>query len=325
MKNKSVLFLLVLVFIMPCIFLLCACGDNGVDDTKGTQTSNLVINNVYQDAYGNVMIEFENADEYMNVQNNEGTISYEQTIEISCDNGTTWANYFFNDYENLNLGMILYFDEQNNNYVNGTNTSTFSIGFETNIIARLKENNDYYASNSTSIYSYTLKSIISDLHFGFYHVEIDANLTGTVDRSSYGNNGGENIYYDSGFEYLDDNERHTCDYVLYLYNNSIVKIGTVVISGDNYTITEIENYNDFEYRFYRNDTESLINDMEIYDHYNLNNTSWINASSTGIPFNFTNTYEQYDTTFLNVLIRQKETSNRCYSTCDIIEFEITTD
>jgi hypothetical protein len=270
-----------------------------------------------------VYIEFENANQYMDAKkDNSGIVSYNPTIEISCDNGTTWADYFFNDYENLNLGNILIFNESNKNYTyaNGSLTSTFTIGYEINIIARLKENNIDYASNTTAIYNYKLKSVIPDKHIGSCYVETEGNLTGAIDRSSTAGN----VNYDVRFEYLNNNNTIcTVDYVLYL-NNSVVKLGTVTVSGNSYTITPCTNNDKFEYRFYKNDdeTKSLMEITDSYDKFNYSNDGWNSMPSTGITFDSNNTYELYGMTFLNVLFREKETSENCFSTCDSVLIEI---
>ncbi|MFA6859949.1 MAG: hypothetical protein WCR30_01005 [Clostridia bacterium] len=328
MNKRFILFALVLALIAPCVIFLSACGEQVVE-TKCEQTSNLVIENVYQNSYGAVIIEFENAYQYMSVQNNEGTISYDPTIEVSCDNGTNWENYYFRDYTNLNSGIILYYNEINNNYlsVNSILTSNFSIGFEANIIARLKENDTHYASNSTDIYYYTLKTVIPYKHISWFYVENEEELTGAIARNSIVNvNGQEEIHYDDRFEYFDNNEICTVNYVLYLYNNSVVKIGTVSVSEDSYTVTQCANYENFEYRFYKdNGSSNLLEDMDSYNNYNYNNIGWNPMSSIGITFTTNNTYEQFDSTFLNILIREKETSEKCFSTCCSAVFEIITD
>jgi len=325
MEKKSILFLLILALIMPCVFLLSACGEQGGENqTKETQTSNLAIESVYQNAYGYIKIEFENAQLYMNAENRDSA------IEVSCDNGTTWANYHpetFVDITNYNLGNILYYEKSSDKFISATSgeSESYSVGTSITVVARLMETDTKNASNSTTPYNCLLKSLQSNSQtFGNCS---ETALTGSLINEAYALIGDEQIDYDGRFQHSDGFEICTNDYVLYK-NGEIIKIGSVSIDETTYTITPCTNYGDFEYRFYAGDENDLTPVMNGYDNYNNDSANWNTLTSEGINYNEDDTVIINDgessITFLKILIRFKETSATGASICYYNFFIIST-
>jgi hypothetical protein len=319
MRKRGLLILLAFFVFAPCLAFVSACGD----EQMSNQTSNLDISNVFQNAYGTVFVEFENVDDYMTITGDSQSYSYETTIEVSCNNGTTWADYNPLNFEENNIGSLLNYDETNGDYVElNTEAQRYSVGYNVNVIARLKETSTKYASNSTAIYPYTLKSIRSSEQsmfdrFGTYS---GSTLTGEISRDyllQYGEGDELNsIYYDYSFEFV-DNDYNICtrDYVLYKTGNT-VKIGAVSIDGTTFTITPQTNYSDFEYMFITSENRDYYYDTAGLNISNLDSGDWNTLTSSGMVFDSTDTYTtsgENSTTTLDILVRFKETSEYCYS------------
>lgn len=313
MKKKSFLLVVMFVCVLSCFVFLNACGNKEKDE----QTSNLNITNIYQNAYGAVLIEFENANDYIDVQVNNQTVSYEMTIEISCDNGTIWNDYSIMDIDNINLGVLLSYDYENNNFFYSLNPQTLSVGFTANILARLKETETKKASLPTAAYSYVLKAPVTSNQsmydrFGTY---VGTDLSGTINRvtETQIDDEGTKIYFDERFEFVDsNNDVMTRNYVMYR-NGDTVRIGSVDVDETTFTITPYTNYNNFEYQIIYDESDAGELSTEI-NSYNSNPSNWHDLGSTGIVYDF-----EEDTVLINeiphlrLLIRFKETNTTCAS------------
>lgn len=316
MKRKSILFILILSLIAPCMLLLSGCGETA----KTSQTSNLRIADVYQTSYGDVFIEFENADDYFDTTGNNESYYVECPIEISCDNGTTWDDYRMVDYDTQNTGLVLSYDETSEGFVMlPFNSPSYSVGYTAIIIARLKETDTMYASNSTEPYTYTLKSVLTRGQsawdrFGSY---TDAALTGDLVKET--NTVVDEIMYvwDDRFQYYYNGEIIAKEYVLYRNDNTI-KIGSLTVVGDTFTITEITNYEDYEYMFVKTTDQERDNLITAYDNNN-SSEGWNAFTSPSMIFDDNDKYvdnsSETPVYYLKVLVRIKETNTTCASIC----------
>ena len=314
MKKQNLFLFLLLVLFIPSAFLLTACGDI----EKTSQTSTMSISSVYQNVWGGVFVVVDNVEDYYS--------SSENLVEISCDNGTTWFNYYPDiSTEDVTTGVVVTYDVYNNyfyNYSNG-NITTYTVGTELHIVIRLKETETKLASDATAVYNYTIKALAPNTvsmfdKFGAYSYTGDA-LTGSLEVNTmmqYGEEEVHSIYFDNRFEYV-NNEYQICvrEFVL-CRNGNTIRIGTLDVdySDRTFAITLISTYGEFEYRYVNNDstTESLITD---YNQTNYDSENWITLTSAGMTFDNDDLNSNTGTPQLAILIRLKETATTVYSIC----------
>lgn len=181
MKKKIVIFSLIFCLTLPCAGLLSACKD----EEKKEQENPYSIDGVYQNAYGDVILN-------LNMADISGyTLDSMPMLEVTADGGTTWARLTVENFSANGENSVIIFTaliyatpeqgfttESGYFYSGDTSIKAGNAADEINLAIRLGETDEYKASAASASVGYTLKTPSEELIFHKENVWEATSFTG---------------------------------------------------------------------------------------------------------------------------------------------------